>query len=264
MVETPIHFAGSFSDHVLTLAGTGAFRARQTVGAHSIEGWCRSGAVGLVPAHSAVRWDRLGEGGGSRATSLFIPDAFVSRVIDQDWEVEGRRVEILWQFLVRDPVAEGVLSALGFEAEHGSPSGTLYAESACEFLAHHVIRSYSSLSPHRPRTRGGLAAHRLRTVIDYVHDNLAGSMTLRRLAELAGTSPRHFERAFRQAVGMPPHAYVTEARVTAARQLLVVRPRLTMEQIAARVGFSSASHLASAFRRTTGHSPREFRALQSR
>ena len=29
------------------------------------------------------------------------------------------------------------------EAQKGSPSGRLYADSACEFLAHHVIRTYS-------------------------------------------------------------------------------------------------------------------------
>ena len=177
----------------------------------------------------------------------------------QDWDVEPRRIEIAWRFLERDPVAEGVLRNLALEAQNGSPSGRLYAESACEFLAHHVIRTYSALEGSPPRTRGGLTGRRLRIVTDYIHDNLAHPITLRQLAELAGASPRHFERAFRQAVGVPPHAYVTEQRVAKARQLLLAEPALTVEDIAGRVGFSSSSHLASAFRRQTGLSPKAFR-----
>jgi AraC-like DNA-binding protein len=48
---------------------------------------------------------------------------------------------------------------------------------------------------------------------------------------------------------------------TKARQLLLAEPALTVEDIAGRVGFSSASHLASAFRRQTRVSPKAFRAF---
>jgi len=87
---------------------------------------------------------------------------------------------------------------------------------------------------------------------------------LRQIAALAGVSPRHFERAFRQAVGVPPHAYVMQRRVAAARALLLGDGSLTVEDIAARVGFASSSHLASAFRRSTGYSPSSFRRAHGR
>jgi AraC family transcriptional regulator len=77
-------------------------------------------------------------------------------------------------------------------------------------------------------------------------------------------TPRHFERAFRQAIGVPPHTYVMEKRLAAARQLLLGEPTLTVEQIATRTGFSSSSHLSSALRRHTGYSPATFRRLQQR
>jgi methylphosphotriester-DNA--protein-cysteine methyltransferase len=50
-------------------------------------------------------------------------------------------------------------------------------------------------------------------VVDYIEENLGQPIALRRLAALAGVSARHFERAFRQAVGLPHHAYVLEKRV---------------------------------------------------
>jgi hypothetical protein len=53
---------------------------------------------------------------------------------------------MMWQFLGRDRVIEDAMTQLAMEAKSGSPSGRLYAESACEFLAHHIIHSYSSMS----------------------------------------------------------------------------------------------------------------------
>jgi len=161
-------------------------------------------------------------------------------------------------------VIEGLLARLAVEAKNGSPSGSIYAESACEFLAHHIIHAHSSLAAPPPPSSGGLAARRLKLVLEYVEENLAHRIALRRLAELAGVSARRFERAFRQALGVPPHAYVLRKRVVAARHLLLSQPTLAIHEIAAQLGFSSSSHLASAFRRQTGYSLTTFRRLQSR
>jgi AraC family transcriptional regulator len=218
--------------------------------------------VGISPAHAETTWETYKHSGTSRATSVFIPETFVSRAAAQDWNIDPQRVEIIRQFLVRDPVIEGVLTNLVIEARHEPPSG-LYAETACAFLAHHIIRKYSSVSTVPRQARGGLTGRHLTLVVDYIHDNLAQSITLHALADLVGLSPRHFERAFRQACGLPPHTYVTNKRVSLARQLLLDEQRLTVEDIAARVGFSSSSHLATTFRRQTGYSPTMFRRIHS-
>jgi AraC family transcriptional regulator len=70
---------------------------------------------------------------------------------------------------------------------------------------------------------------------------------------------RHFERAFRQSLGVPPHRYVLERRVSAARDLLLTYPNLPIEEIARKLGFSSSSHLSAAFLRRMGCSPATFR-----
>jgi AraC family transcriptional regulator len=218
--------------------------------------------VTVFPAGLEGTWEGRGHAGISRGIAAFVPRAFLSRVIEQDWNAEPSRVELVRRFLARDPVIEGLVSRLGFEAKHGSPSGSIYAESACEFLAHHLIHAHSSLAASSPQSFGGLPARRLKLVQDFVEEHLARPIGLRQLAELAGMSPRHFERAFRQAVGVPPHAYVLQRRVAAARSLLIGHPRLAIREIATRVGFSSSSHLASVFRRQTGYSPTTLRRLQ--
>jgi AraC family transcriptional regulator len=261
--DPPVHFEETFVDHVVTLQASGTFRFRQQTRGRVQEEWCGPGCIGITPANLEATWDQKRNPGIARATSVFIPPAFLSRVIAQDWEVEPRRVELVGQFLTRDPVIESVLTGLMLEAQSGSPSGRLYAESACEFLAHHLIHCHSSLRA-CPRERGGLPGRRLKAVLDYIHDCIASPISLRELAQVAGVSPRHFERAFRQAVGVPPHAYVIAVRVAASKHLLIAEPTLAVEHIATRVGFGSASHLAAAFRRRTGCSPTAFRQLYSR
>jgi AraC family transcriptional regulator len=256
-LTAPLHLQTTFADHVLGLHVAGAHRLRHVFGGRVNEGRSEPGALHVIPAHGDLTVDASAS---SRAVALFIPEAFVSRVIAEHWEADPRRVEIARQFLIRDRLVESVMSDLEVEAREGSPSGQLYAQSACEFLAHHIIYSYSTLSRQPRRAFGGLPGRRLRLVIDYMHDRLAHPISLQQLAQLVGVSARHFERAFRQAVGIPPHRYLTGIRVEAAQQLLANEPVLTVEEIARRVGFGSSSHLATAFRRRTGHSPTAFRA----
>jgi len=256
---TPLHASITFRDLALGLYTAGRHRILRRMGGRVVEGWSDPGTLNMTPPNLEGSWDAEGS---SHAIVLTIPDAFLSRVIAEHWEADPRGVEIVPQFLARDRVIEAVMTRLALEAHHGSHSDSLYVASACEFLAHHIIDGYSSLSKSLPRFSGGLG-RRLNAVVDYIEANLARAITLRELAGLAGVSARHFERAFRQGLELPPHAYVLRRRVSAARALLLGQAALTMEQIAKRVGFSSASHLASAFRRHEGCSPSQFRRKHS-
>lgn len=257
-IEAPRHLETTFADHVVTSHISGRHHLRHVLGGRVSEGRSDPGALNVIPAGVDMVVDL---NAAARGLVLFIPPAFLSRVIAEHWNADPARVELVRQFLIRDRVIESVMTQLAVEAKRGSPLGDLYAESACEFLAHHIIYSYSSLSGRRSPTSGGLTGRRLRIALDYIHDSLGQRIRLHALAASVGISSRHFERAFRQAVGVPPHAYVTEQRLAVARHLLLAQPALTIEDIARRVGFSSSSHLATAFRRQTGVSPRTFRAL---
>jgi hypothetical protein len=92
---------------------------------------------------------------------------FLSRVVEEHWGVDSTKVEIIMQFLIRDPVIEATALNLAREAASGSPAGRLYAESGCEFLAHHLIYRYSSLSRPPPRSAGGLSSRGLRLSVAF-------------------------------------------------------------------------------------------------
>ena len=258
---TPLSASGTFAETALGLYTAGRNRVRRKQGSRLVEGWSDPGTINLSPANFYARWEADGP---SQSTVVFIQEALLSRVILENWGADPRNVEIVPQFLVRDPVVEAIVPQLDIEAENDSPSGLLYAESACEFLAHHLIQRYSTLSrtPARP-VGGGLPAHRLKVVKNYIEENLRNPIALHELARLARVSVRHFERAFRQSLGVPPHQYVLKRRVSAARDLLLRNPRLNIEEIARQTGFSSPSHLSSTFARRMGCSPAVFRRMHA-
>jgi len=258
--ETPLYAKTAFTDHAFGLYRSGRHRISCKVGRQAVEGWTDPGTINLTPPGIEGTWEAEAP---SRAAVLLMPPAFLSRVVVEHYGIDIRNVEIAKQFLIRDPVIEGIMRNLAAETGNGAPSGRLYAESACEYLAHHIVHYYSSISGAALRSRsvGGLPPRRLKKVLEYIEDNLGGSIDLRQLANLAGVSPRHFERAFRQSLNIPPYAYVLERRLHIACDLLVSKSGITIEEIAGRVGFSSASHLSSAFRRRIGCSPSEYRRL---
>jgi AraC family transcriptional regulator len=259
--ETPLYARVLFRDLALGVYLSGRRKIRRQVGANAVEGWSDPGTVNLTPPGVEGTWEASAP---SRAAVVVIRPEFLSRAIEEHWGADSSKVEIIEQFLIRDPVIEAITLSLTREVAGRSPAGRLYAESGCEFLAHHLIYRYSSLSRAPPRSVGGLSSRRLRLVLEYIQDTLGQPIKLRELAALAGISARHFERAFRQSTGSSPHAYVMERRLHMARDLLINRPELPIEQITLQLGFSSSSHFSSAFRRRTGFTPTNFRKTWSK
>jgi AraC family transcriptional regulator len=102
--------------------------------------------------------------------------------------------------------------------------------------------------------RGGLAAWQQRVVTTYIEEHLAEPIALATLAELAGLSPYHFCRTFKQSFGLPPRRFHTSRRIDCAKALLAKRA-LSVTEIGMTVGFSETSSFSFAFRKATGLTP---------
>jgi len=92
----------------------------------------------------------------------------------------------------------------------------------------------------------------------YVQHHLAESISLDNLAAEAGLSKYHFSREFKRLSGEAPMSYVRQARVEAARSLLLSTP-WTLREIAAQVGLADEFTLSRIFRRVTGTAPSRLR-----
>ena len=65
------------------------------------------------------------------------------------------------------------------------------------------------------------------------------------------------------AVGVPPGKYLTTVRIEAAQRLLLHR-EYTLDVVASLCGFSGANYLCRVFKKETGQSPAQWRALTGR
>jgi len=115
----------------------------------------------------------------------------------------------------------------------------------------------------RPETPGAklsvLPLARLRRVTDYIEEHLDQDLRLAQLGSVVYMSPYHFARLFQHSTGLPPHRFVIRSRIDRAITLLAAR-ELPIAQIARLVGFRTASHFSTVFRRLTGRTPGAYRA----
>lgn len=112
-----------------------------------------------------------------------------------------------------------------------------------------------------PLAKGGLAPWAERRVRDYLHAHFARDLSLAELAALAGLSPFHFTRMFKQSTGIPPYAYLRRLRVAEACRLLEAGD-LPVIEVAAQVGYETPQAFARMFRAETGTSPSQWRRLR--
>jgi len=101
----------------------------------------------------------------------------------------------------------------------------------------------------RPGT-WSIAVGRARALLDA---RITGTVTLDELAAHAGLDKFHLCRAFREQVGLPPHAYVTHRRVSLAQELLA--QGVPQGEVALRVGLYDQSQLHRHFKRILGLTP---------
>lgn len=95
-------------------------------------------------------------------------------------------------------------------------------------------------------------------VIDYAVSHLGRNLSVDVMADRAHMSRRSFDRRFRARVGTSPHQWVLRQRILHAQRLLE-ETDLSVDAIAAAVGFATAVTLRPHFRRFVGVSPQAYR-----
>lgn len=93
----------------------------------------------------------------------------------------------------------------------------------------------------------------------FVDTHLAEDLSVDRLAAVADVSPSSLTRRFRREADTTPWRYVLEARVEAAKRLLVETDR-SLVRIAIDTGFYDQPHLTRTFKRLEGQTPGDYRA----
>jgi AraC family transcriptional regulator len=161
---------------------------------------------------------------------------------------------------VHDPLLAQLLRYLARTFEVGGSPDSLYAHALAHALGAHLVEHYSDRSTAgQEQAPDAMGWRQLEHVLDYIASNLHQALTVIELAAVAGVSPTHFSRLFRQHTGESPYRYVRNRRLDQAEGL-IIGTQLSFAAIAAAVGFSDQSHLNRVMRAQRGATPGQLRA----
>lgn len=93
---------------------------------------------------------------------------------------------------------------------------------------------------------------------EYIANHFRENVTLNSVAKEVGLSPNYLSSKFREIAGLGLHEYLTFVRLEEAASLLV-NSKLSITEVALECGFSSGNYFNSAFKKTYGVTPREYR-----
>ncbi|WP_433337383.1 AraC family transcriptional regulator [Spirillospora sp. CA-294931] len=151
------------------------------------------------------------------------------------------------QRLVHDREAAALVLTAHAAAETEDP---LTAETLLRSALRHLLRAHGDApEPVAPVPGGGFTAQ----AREVLRERLTDPPGLQELAAQVGVAPFTLVRAFRAAYGLPPHAFLIQQRVRAARRLL--RDGMPPAEVAPEVGFFDQAHLTRHFRRLVGVPP---------
>lgn len=208
-----------------------------------------------------VSWKILSSG-SARTFHLHLSKDLLARTAEEVADCDPAHLSLIGRTGFHDPLLNQIALTLWRELEQPSPAGKLYAQSAAQLLAVHLLRHYSSEGKTIKEPSQKLTSQQIRRVNDFIQDHLGQDLSLEALAEQTGFSAYHFARLFRQTTGESPHQFVLRQRIERAQRLLKERD-LPLVYVALESGFASQSHLTQVFKRSLGLTPRAYRQQHS-
>jgi AraC-like DNA-binding protein len=157
-----------------------------------------------------------------------------------------------------------VVSLISRELMQSAPGQQTVLDRLLDVLLVLVMRAAYEHSSNAPRWYRAAENPRLGRALQAMHEEPEHAWSVPELAELSAMSRPSFARNFERALGQTPMQYLTDWRLTLARDYLLAN-ELSLEQIALRTGYSSPNAFAATFRRHVGRPPGRWRqeALQA-
>ena len=141
---------------------------------------------------------------------------------------------------------------------------SLANETSNEEVAHYLMLPMMLELTKAVRKDGEARTHPLsHQAMDYARSHITESLDGESVANALGVSRKTLCTRFKNDTGETFAFYVRHLRVERARRLLDTSD-LDIAQIAYQTGFSSQSHLQTAFKNATGYTPREWRTREIR
>ena len=114
------------------------------------------------------------------------------------------------------------------------------------------------ISSRVPDLLNGQHSSIIQAAIEYIRDNYENKISLEDLRKTTNVSMQHLIRLFRKEVNMTPIEYINHVKILHAIDLLRTS-NLTVEEIAYKLNFTSASYFIRVFKKHNGNTPNEER-----
>ena len=213
-------------------------------------------AAGQVMFCPRNEWHNISWDKEISVLSIRIPDSALMEVARERLTV--RSLEIVPKRLVTDDRLTHLLFTLDAERARGYSAGKPFVDCIESALANILITSFNTFAPRSIHSKGGMAPHVLRRVVEFMHANIDKQIGLKDLADCAGLSLSHFSFQFRASTNQSPHQYMLRLRVERSKELLT-DSRLSVLDVGLEVGFRNQQHFATVFRNSVGVSPSVYR-----
>jgi AraC family transcriptional regulator len=225
----------------------------------------QGGMIDLLP-RGIVLEDVSWQGQASTCLSVNFDGAALERLlgVKATFEPEAPRLA------VGDPHVVDLAQRLEAQATAGQPWGALYVEGLSLTLASYLYGRYGireagirEAGIRGAGLRGASSEHALPSVssqrlLAFIEEHLGSDIGIATLAALAGYSPDHFARLFKQSFGLSPYQFILQRRVERAKALLRDRSH-SIAEVAMMCGFASQAHFHTTFKARTGVTPGVYR-----
>ncbi|HSF13253.1 MAG TPA: AraC family transcriptional regulator [Erythrobacter sp.] len=213
------------------------------------------GEIVLTPAgiRSGWHWHEK-----SRVIVITIMPAMLERFATSELGLVlgARQLRDTPQALDTDLCQSGVM-LLDALRNRATGSEVMYESLARIFLVK-LVQRYGELRSEALDFSRGFTASHYKRVLDFVAERFGGPITIEELARVAGLSPAHFSRLFKEVLGDSPYQFVMDYRVEQAKRMLGEKSR-PLADIALACGFADQAHFTRIFKRLTGSTPRAYR-----
>jgi AraC family transcriptional regulator len=210
----------------------------------------------ITPGAAITQWRHSGY---PQILQVYLRQSIYDAVVAEMYGCDPRTAEVVPRFAMIDPLLEQLALAIRNSLFDSMADDRLYVEMLAQTLAAHLARFHCTRSrPTRSVSPDVISAARMRRLIDYIEEHLDGNLSLEALAAQIDVHQLRFAKAFKVAIGKPPHQYVLSRRLERAKDLLK-NTGVPIANIALDCGFCSQSHLSTWFARAFGKSPSIFR-----
>jgi AraC family transcriptional regulator len=224
--------------------------------ARPIGGERRLGRIVLTPADFEVHVETMGEETDFPVHTFELDAAWLTRMVAPFMDFDFAQAEAHPVF--DDPVISSTLDRIYTELTTPGPGAKGLLDTLLRMLAIDTARLQIARSRRKPPVEGALTSEQFARVRCMIETSDFRGLTPAKLAEDCEISLPRLREAFRRTTGMSLRQQIEQARMAAARRLLVETGH-PLKVIAHQLDFGHASAFCYAFKQATGLTPTEYR-----